>query len=306
MLSSSSATSPGAQNSTDDVLPNRPSLTNSFEGTDPLLDLYYKYFHPSHPFVLPSAMRAEIPEFLKAVMRFGGSHFVPHTSREALKNVAIAQVVPNAPDNGFKIQAFALLAMISFSRNEQEEGGTYLKSAVSLALWLGLNQEQFAMRFGNSDRTTEESWRRTWWDLFIVEGLMSSFTGRMESSQLRDVTTNALLPGDCDSYNACSPSKHLRSFEEMQDRAFLEDDFEWSSFAYKIEAMYLLRSVGVLGADSFAPTDSKVETLDQRLSNFRLSLPSDKRASLKANGEVDEVMFGALMTASIAEIALHR
>lgn len=290
MLSSSSATS--------------SSLTS--EGSDPLLDLFYKYFYPSHPFVLPADMRGRLPEFLKAVMRFGGSHFGAHANRDALKNAAIAQILPNAPDNGFKVQAFALLAMISFSRNEQEEGGAFLKSAIALALLLGLHQKQFAVRFGSNDPTMEESWRRTWWDLFIVEGLISSFTGQMETSKLQDITTDVFLPGDCESYNACSPSKHLRSVQEMQDRAFSDDDFQWSSFAYKIEAMYLLRSVGALGADSFGGTSSYVETLDQRLSNFRLSLPGNKKEGLTPNGQVDEVMFGALMTASCAEIALHR
>ena len=53
----------------------------------------------------------------------------------------------------------------------------------------------------------------------------------------------------------------------------------------------------MLSADSFSTTNSAVETLDQRLSNFRLSLPPHKREALKPTGEVDEVMFGALMTA---------
>lgn len=280
-----------------------PSVSN--DGTDVLLDLFYKYFHPSHPFVLPSKLRWRIPEFLKAVMRFGGSHFAQNGKRDALKDVA-TQLLLGAPQDAYKVQAFALLAMVSFSRTEQQEGQAYLKSAIDLALWMGLNQKDFAVRFGENDTTLQESWRRTWWDLFIVEGLIASFTGQRESSILRTVKTDVLLPGDCESYNACSPLGNPRSFEEMQDRAFSDEDFQWPSFAYKIEAMHLLYSVGALSADTFATSNSEVETLDQRLSNFRLSLPSHKRDALKVTGEVDEVMFGALMTANYAEIELHR
>jgi Fungal specific transcription factor domain len=256
--------------------------------------------------VLPNKLRGRIPEFLKAVMRFCGSHFVQNGNRDALKDIAVTQFLPSAPEDGFKVQALALLAMTSFSRTEQEEGQAYLKSAIDLALWIGLNQKDFAVRSGESDATIEESWRRTWWDLFIVEGLIATFTGQMESSRLRTVKADVLLPGDCDPYNACSPLGNPRSYGEMQDRAFSDDDFQWSSFAYKIEAMHLLYSVGALGADTFATTNSEVETLDQRLSNFRLSLPNLKKDALKTNGEVDEVMFGALMTANCAEITLHR
>ena len=211
------------------------------DGNDVLLDLFYKFFFPSHPFVLPQRMRSRSPEFLKAVLRFGGSHFVSHGGRDALKGAAISQITLSAPDNGFKVQALALLAMISFSRNEQEEGQAYLTQAIDLALWLGLNKADFAVRFGNNDPTMEESWRRTWWDLFIVEGLISCFTGKLDSSRLRSIITDVPLPGHCEAYDACSPSTQLRSFEEMQERAFSDEEYHWPSFAYKIEAMYIMQ-----------------------------------------------------------------
>lgn len=46
--------------------------------------------------------------------------------------------------------------------------------ARQLALDLGMHHREFAIDHGNGDPVLEESWRRTWWQVYIVDAFFSA------------------------------------------------------------------------------------------------------------------------------------
>ncbi|KAI9873559.1 MAG: hypothetical protein M1823_007891, partial [Watsoniomyces obsoletus] len=80
----------------------------------------------------------------------------------------------------------------------------------------------------------------------------------------------------------------------------------WSSFAYAIEAMYIMGAVFNLGTDTFAITDPQVEAVDASISSFLLSLPPSKREVTSLDGHTDETLLMAHMVINWASILIHR
>lgn len=88
----------------------------------------------------------------------------------------------------------------------------------------------------------------------------------------------------------------------MQQRFSVEGTFQWSSFAYRIEAIRILNSVLDITND---PHGVQCDAANASIWSFLLSLPPDKREGLNEDGEIDEVMFCALIAIHLASICLH-
>ncbi|KAJ9493331.1 hypothetical protein H2202_011201 [Exophiala xenobiotica] len=161
---------------------------------DFLIELFYRYIHPAHPFVLPP--------YLKTV---------------------------------FKVQALILVTLASYARFERDQGNRALTTAIDVALRIGLTSTFFAI---NDGPIFQESWRRTWWELYTITGLISLIGG----TNLRLVQPSQMaLPTHDEDYDRCQIFQ-LRTSEEMQQR-FSTDNVKWSSFSYRIEAMRILSSI---------------------------------------------------------------
>ncbi|KAL1591941.1 hypothetical protein SLS60_011533 [Paraconiothyrium brasiliense] len=289
------------QTRTEETLSNPPVQPLAFK-YDRLIDIYYRDIHPAHPFVLPRRMYLEgrnvLPVYLKTAMAFMASHLSPGSYEGLCEEATDSVFNSDAPDDIFKIQALMLLTLAFFARFERDRGNKALTEACTLASRLGLDTN--ASGEGQS-AIYQESWRRTYWELYTITGLLSLITGK-------DVRMNCLegmlLPGHCREYDECRVSER-RDLRTMGFRMSLEDGFKWSSFAYKVEATRILNRVLERGEPDETLPDTQIQALSALITGFLFSLPEDKRTPITDNGGLDEVMSCALMIINLAGICLH-
>ena len=271
------------------------------ESYERLIRVFYRDVHPAHPIVLPQKMylqnRNVLPEYLKTVMAFMASHLTSEHS-DQLRDKAEGIFDPTVPDDAFKVQGLLLLTLTSYARFERDRGNRALTQATTLAAQLGMDSNFFGQGQGAAYR---ESWRRTYWELYTITGLISLIAG--ENFRIRR-PEDLLLPGHCEDYREGRTSQS-RDLSSMRNRVSAEDNFRWSSFAYKIEAMRIMSSVFEGENSHGSLTEVQVQALGASITGFLLSLPDDKRTPLTDDGEIDEVMSCALMVINLAGVCLH-
>jgi hypothetical protein len=286
------------------------SVNSTYKLGDPLVDAFYTCFYPAHPFVVPPQYYVRdpsaVPNHLQNVLRFVGSHFVPGACPGSLRFAALATISDSVPDDGPKVQSLLLLSMALFARFEQAQGAEALQTAINLALRLGMNHKVFGSFNSQGNDVIEESWRRTWWNLYTVDGLVSAIDGLGWVSILRDVPTDVPLPCECVDYLECRPRLSNKSSFDMQNRVFAEDNHPWSSFAYEVEAVRIMHNILQSRTVDQRFNDADVEALDASLSGFQFSLPLSKRDLAERDGKIDEVLFAAQMIVHWGIILLHR
>ena len=277
-----------------------------------LVDVFYNTFFPPHGFLAPRKLLLQcpkiIPEELKAVFRYVASHFQQTPSQDCLRKAALKIAEDGAAiDPGFKVQGMLCLAMVFMAgRLERQLGMTLLSQAIDIALAIGLHRNHYAANRPEDHPILAESWRRTYWNLYVVDTLLSALAGSTYSSKLQSVASDLPLPGHDDDYINCRLQPLAPTLQEMAERNFAETTFNYSSGAYKVEATRILRKVLSLEADSFNVTNAEVEAVDASIQSFLLTLPPHFREVIESDGRVDEVLFAAHMVIQWASIALHR
>lgn len=164
-----------------------------------LTDAFFAFFHHSHPFLLPQARlrklleRTNLPH-LESAIRYIGSSYVPSAPTGLLeKSVDELLFHRNPPKDGFTVQAMLLFAIGLHANGERERSMEVMQTAVSIALDIGLHRRDFAPRNAAGCNVTEESWRRTWWELYVVDGMLAG-VNRSTPSRLHDVASDVSLP----------------------------------------------------------------------------------------------------------------
>lgn len=76
---------------------------------------------------------------------------------------------------------------------QQEKAREMLADAERIALQISLNTRSFATMHGRGLSVLEESWRRTWWDLFVIDGMIAG-THRATNFLLFDIPADVGLP----------------------------------------------------------------------------------------------------------------
>ena len=165
--------------------------------------LFYALFWPSHPF-LPSYKR--IQEHLReshgsnlsTTIAYIGSLYACAQSEH--KNAqAVPNQLPEYPKNGYAVQSLILLAISSHMSNDPRKAHAILNNAIDIALTIGLHKEDFALMHGKGIHGIEESWRRTWWELYILDVMFAALNQRNDM-RLKDVNSNVLLPCEENDY----------------------------------------------------------------------------------------------------------
>lgn len=163
------------------------------------LGVYYRNFHESHPILLPknflfSALFEQYPFYLKKVMQFIGSHYESSISAETLCAAIGHELSNETARDGYMVQALLLYAIALYARDEQTRARQILSSAIEIALELGMHREGFAVNNSHGSRYLAESWRRTVWELYVVD-VMFSFHMH-EQHRLFNEDIEVLLPCD--------------------------------------------------------------------------------------------------------------
>lgn len=275
-----------------------PGTDNDRSDEEYLIGLYYRYIHPAHPFALPEDFyrrnTALFPAHLKKAMCFIASH---HTTDRRPQCPKVDEIVEDTstPEDAFRVQSLIIITLTSYARFERDNGNRALTAAIAMASKINLDSDSFGR--GHED-LFRESWRRTWWELYTITGLISLIGGtNVRLTQPLAMT----LPYSCEIYKACQTAQ-AGTTEQIQERFYSVPTLQWSSFAYRVEAMRIMSTV----LDGFSDSTAlDFDSMSASISSYLLSLPATKSEGLNADGDVDEVMTCALMIIHLAAICLN-
>ncbi|KAL3494533.1 hypothetical protein BJX62DRAFT_223098 [Aspergillus germanicus] len=282
-------------------------LTSPATAHEPMIQLYYQNFHPSHPFTVPRRALSSptahlIPAYLISVMRYIGAHYYPDPSlKQALRQPAYSFLSDPTLRDGFTVQALLLLAIVDHSSCQEQSAHRLLQMAVNLALDIGLHHAGFALEHSYGHPVLEESWRRTYWELYIVDGLLAAMREQSPFRLYRQ-RASVLLPCAEKMYSLNNVIPSGQTLDDLQNDWTLAQNF--STFAYRIDAVRNLGAVLELNRSLEGNIEARVETIDAHLSSSLMTLPALHGDGYDSSCH-DEMVFQAQMTLYLALIYLH-
>lgn len=296
-----------------------------------LMQLYYAYFHSAHPLCLPPQYLAKTPAqhltIVLPVMRFIASFFARTAPTETFRadaEKALFSPTSPPPKNGFTVQALTLFAIGLHSDNDQERCAEVKDIAIEMAVELGMNMKEFSESSTDNTeggRVLAECWRRTWWELYFLDGLLAGFHQK-DHFKLWSLPCTVPLPCEELDYSrgVCIPLVLLilkqetnepqvipepYSLKQFDERYFAADQTVFSSFAYRVDAVRILGQVLAVEQNS-NPEDLKADAADTSLVNWGLHLPDSKKELVGKDRRIDEMLFQAHMVINASTIYLHR
>ncbi|KAH8709893.1 hypothetical protein HC256_009800 [Beauveria bassiana] len=286
----------------------RPHPAVSFERC---ISSYYYHFHPSHPLVLPQKhllprVKEEAVQPLLAVMHWVGSKYIaPEMDQQPLLDIARLSVdeAQTKRANGFTVQALTVLLVALDGTGYPQQAVELLTRTKQMALSLGMNYSQFITESKTRSGVLDESWRRTWWELYVLDGMFAG-AHRATTFSLFDVPTDVGLPCEEDDYETDQIPEPC-SLQDLSDRDLSIKRCDFSSFSYRVLSVQNLGKV--MQNHEAAEVDATVHAqLEVLLSSWRHNLPASKRDSLRRDGRPDEMMFQAHMLNHTTSILLHQ
>lgn len=169
---------------------------------DALVDAYYKNFHKLHPFLPPQRHFYRLFQDpsrqlnftpLVAVMRLLGHIFHSREWSTTLKVYAETCILQTLPTDPIVVQCRLLYSIALFWYDHKDEAKIQMDMAIRLAVNLQMCFQDFAARNGGDDPVLTESWRRTWWMLYLVDAYYAGTLGTMNFEVL-DVGATVELP----------------------------------------------------------------------------------------------------------------
>ncbi|GCB18988.1 hypothetical protein AAWM_01873 [Aspergillus awamori] len=297
-----------------------PSATaeNDALRTDRLYNLYYTFFHPAHPCVLPWRFLSQRLETeretiqpLLYVMQYIGAHYADDVDASPLATISESQLAPirskQAAATGFDVQAMILYSIAVYWCDEIDRGVNLLKEAIQMALDIQMNKKDYATNFGQNDPMLEESWRRTWWLVYITDAHVAGST-HVYPFRTSNIDMSVDLPCEEEDYEAgviCPPT----TLEVYDIREFLPEA-DRPSFSSYAELIGLTRSIDKALASDWSKNAALVHTIcenaDISVAAWHSLLPPCKRDPLRSDGTVDEIMFKAKFILHAYAIEIHR
>ncbi|KAE8373911.1 hypothetical protein BDV26DRAFT_54310 [Aspergillus bertholletiae] len=282
---------------------------------DPLIDSYYKNFHICHPFILPrrhltklyaDPSRQHRLAPLVLALRLMGSIYHARGSSIPLKDNVEASLSLLSPSDPIKVQCRILYSVALFWYDYKADAKSQMDQASTLAIDLQMFRAEFAVSQGADDQVQRESWRRTWWMLYILDAYYAGTLGTM-NLRVMDIDVTVELPCDEPEYESGNiPTPH--TLLEFNHREFNPNPPHFSSFAYLIGAVQCAATAISITPKIVAVEDSThlIQTVDCSLDGWRLLLPPERKHVMNENGEIDELMFQAHLLVDVSTIGLHR
>lgn len=312
---------------------------------DPLIKIYYGHFHTFHPYILPrqhlqiflqDPTKRPVLESLVSVIRLIGSIYGRSSDSPQLKEQARrCHFDSHSPMDtlrkAFMVQSRLLLSIALYWSTDIEESRSVLDCALRDAFELGMYCREFAVENSEGDPVLAESWRRTWWQLYIVDAYYAAIrrspqflsqdveatvdlpceereyeSGVRASRRLSTYSRTrpnppAPSPGSVDladsSALSCQVIPAPKTLHDFENREFAPDDPVFSSFAYLIGAIRCVASATAVAPQSQSHSASAkvIEGVDAIVNGWFLLLPESKRQVMSKEGVVDELMFQAHM-----------
>jgi Fungal specific transcription factor domain len=155
---------------------------------DSLIDSYYKNFHKFHPFLPPQKHMIKLCQDpnkqltfkpLIATMRLVGHIYQTQEWSIPLKDHAEACFLQAPLTDPVMVQCRLLYSIALFWQEHKDEAQLQVSAASRLALDLEMFSQEFAAKHGAEDLVLRETWRRTWWMLYIVDAYYAGTLGTM-------------------------------------------------------------------------------------------------------------------------------
>lgn len=177
---------------------------------DQYIGLYYKHFHHLHPCVLPRRhldKMLETPpnhprlELLLSVLHSIGSLYSPFSQRRLEKITNRITTGIDTVQDAFSVQCLLLNSIALYWCGQEESSREEMDHAISIALSMSMHSCGFANAHSLGLPVLEESWRRTWWQLCIVDAYYAAMLHQTSPLMRRpDITT--ALPCEESEYEA--------------------------------------------------------------------------------------------------------
>ncbi|KAL1862161.1 hypothetical protein Plec18170_000985 [Paecilomyces lecythidis] len=239
-------------------------------------------------------------------MRYIGSHYHPNPSfRDIYQRKAHRELSSDTSRTGFKVQGLLLISIVDHSSGYEDRALQTLETAIKMALDIQMNTESFVLRNSGGNAVLEESWRRTYWELYVVSGLFAAF--RQETTfALHSQYADVRLPCRDELYNVAGVIPRGVTLEAFQN-FWLRDDSSnnFSSFSYRIQATQILGTILSLGHYMDNSDEAQAEAIDSRLASISMHLPPAQREVYRSDGVLDEMTLQAQMINYLSLISLH-
>ncbi|KAL4869232.1 hypothetical protein BDV12DRAFT_168135 [Aspergillus spectabilis] len=274
---------------------------------DPMIQLYYQSFHHSHPIMIPrkalnTSLCYLIPSHIISIMRYVGAHYYPDPSlKETFRQAAFSCLSDPKLQAGFRVQALLLLAIADHSHCHEQNAHRLMETAIDLALEIGMHHASFARKHSYSHSVLAESWRRTYWELYVTDGLLSAMQEK-SPFRLYHQRADVQLPCSEKLYTFDSVTQTEQTLEGFRANVALGQSF--STFAHRINAMQNLGAVLELNRSLETNIGSRLEVLDAQLTLSLMALPPIHADGYDSSCH-DEMVFQAQMTLYLALIYLH-
>lgn len=175
---------------------------------DALIDSYYKNFHICHPFVLPRKHLTKLYQDpsgqhglapLIATLRFIGNIYNRREWSILLRDNVESLLSPLSPSDPIQVQCRILYSVALFWYDYKAEAKSQMDRAAKLATDLQMFRAEFAASQGADDQLQKESWRRTWWTLYILDAFYAGTLGAT-NFRVMDIDVTVELPCDESDY----------------------------------------------------------------------------------------------------------
>ncbi|KAG8527885.1 uncharacterized protein KY384_006801 [Bacidia gigantensis] len=273
------------------------------------LSAFYASFWPSHPFLPPlKDFKQHLKQVdgadLAATINYIGSLYVASQQRSQ-KGRLMPQPPGEYSHNAFTVQNLLLLAITYHMQGSSEEAQDTLSTATRIAIRLGLNQQTFSAAAGNN--VTGESWRRTWWELYVLNILFAALN-QSHCHGLEGVETDVPMPCEEHMYREFEKFPIGQSLADFQDSLLSsQQGLTFSSFTYRIAAARALNQI--IGA-STAATEGSVapyQAAELALETLRLRMGSPLQSIIDpCDFSINEMLFQAQMLVQAGTIFLHK
>lgn len=286
--------------------PGSSSTTSSLRSEDEhLTNLYYSNFHPGHPILLPRSRCSDktYPPYLRATVKLIGSYYAPGIASDPLQTILTETLRASDARSPEMVQTLLLYVLLLHSRYEPMEATACMSRAVEMAISLGMHTAEFAANQAQGDALYEESLRRTWWELYITDGYLAALH-RNTSFRSNTVASTTLLPCEESAYAEGRITITPSTLEMFEDRLFSDEEWRFSSYCYRIDAVRILARVIAVSTNNAAKADT-IQAIDNAIASWQLHLPNEKARLVSHGGEMDHLMFQAFTFIRCASIFLH-
>lgn len=175
-----------------------------------LISDFYTFFHPAHPCVLPRwslekhwALSPEEFSPVLHMMQYIGSLFNELAPSESYKALAKTTLPLHRKEftTPYEIQAMILFSIATYWSDEVEYGLEIAEDIIPSAIGLQMHHDGCATQYGKGDPVLEESWRRTWWQLYQTHAHMAASAHAIPTA-LSGLYMSVRLPSEEDAYES--------------------------------------------------------------------------------------------------------